>query len=205
MTQRHQLRKMLIESRNHLATESVSLNTQQLTDHFKENPLFLSAQRIAFYYAIGNELSVAELINRASEFGKQCYLPVLDTNTKTMTFYSYQPGDALVTNRFHIPEPNSNTATAIATTALDLVLVPVVGWDKHGNRLGMGAGYYDRTFAFLLEEERTHKKPWLVGVGHEMQYCAQLDAMPWDVWMIGIATEKKYYEIVSTKQLVTSF
>jgi 5-formyltetrahydrofolate cyclo-ligase len=201
MTDRKSLRHTLITNRNQLSSAELNAHAQQLVSHFKNNPLFLAAEHIAFYSAIQHELSLTELMQLALQLNKSCYLPIMEPRSKTLRFYSYQPGDELLSNHVHIAEPDHNTAQEIAPRDLDLVLLPTVGWDHHGNRLGMGAGYYDRTFAFMLSEERIHHRPWLIGIAHEVQYSPLLDAMPWDVWMVGIATEKKYYAVIGTEQL----
>jgi len=73
--------------------------------------------------------------------------------------------------------------------ALDIALVPLVAFDDYGRRLGMGGGYYDRTFAYLRHREHW-RRPKLIGVAFEFQRVAELPAQPWDVPLDGIITEK---------------
>ncbi len=83
---------------------------------------------------------------------------------------------------------------------MDLVLIPLVGFDADGNRLGMGAGFYDRTFAFLQQNKRP-TKPYLLGIAYEIQKIDQIIAETWDVRLDGIVTEKNFYEIKMANEI----
>ena len=76
---------------------------------------------------------------------------------------------------------------------IDLVLVPLLGFDRRGNRLGAGAGYYDRSFAFLKEKPRP-AQPLLVGIGYHFQELPQLTPQPWDVALDFVATDRELIE-----------
>ena len=73
---------------------------------------------------------------------------------------------------------------------LDLVLVPLVAFDDRGNRLGMGGGYYDQTFAFLSQRQH-YRRPTLLGVAYEFQRLVALPVQAWDIPLDGVATEKR--------------
>jgi 5-formyltetrahydrofolate cyclo-ligase len=105
-----------------------------------------------------------------------CYLP-------------YQRTTRLVDNHFGIPEPEANTDQRCPPSRLHTVLMPLVAFDSHGNRLGMGGGYYDQTFAFK-KRPRVSTKPRLIGVAHEFQRVAELPNNDWDVPLDGILTER---------------
>ncbi|MFT3755063.1 MAG: 5-formyltetrahydrofolate cyclo-ligase [Pseudoxanthomonas sp.] len=115
-------------------------------------------------------------------------LPVL--HGEELRFAPWRPGDALVSNRYGIPEPDVSPSSALDPQALSLVLMPLVGFDARGHRLGMGGGWYDRTFAF---RKLSPVPPHLVGVGFEMQRVDALAAEEWDVRMDLICTEQNTY------------
>ena len=101
-------------------------------------------------------------------------------------------GDRLVRNRFGIPEPSLRQHRIALPWALDVILVPLVGFDSACRRLGMGGGFYDRTLGFL--RHRTHwRRPTLIGLAHECQRVAELEAQPWDVPLDMVVTEKRVY------------
>jgi 5-formyltetrahydrofolate cyclo-ligase len=109
-----------------------------------------------------------------------------------LIFCAYQPHTLLKKNRFNIPEPSFSLDSCIAPQDIDLVLVPLVGFTEKGQRLGMGAGFYDRSFAFLLHSSRP-ARPFLLGLAYEWQKLATLKEKNWDVPLNAIITEKKIY------------
>ncbi len=153
---------------------------------------FRRSRRVAAYLAVGGELDPGPLIERAWALGKTVYLPVLDPLQPRLWFARYRPGDALAYNRFGIPEPTAGDRRRLPPWALDLVLAPLVAFDAAGTRLGMGGGYYDRTFGYLRARRRW-RKPHLVGLAYEFQRVPELPRRPWDVALDGCATEHALY------------
>lgn len=138
-------------------------------------------RRIAFYMPADGEIDVLPLLHRVHAMGRECYLPALDAlPSGRLRFLRWQPGDQLCTNRYGIPEPANRIGDGLPAWMLDILLVPLVAFDGAGNRLGMGAGYYDRTLAFL-RRRRFWRRPVLCGVAHEFQRIEMLEAAPWDV------------------------
>jgi 5-formyltetrahydrofolate cyclo-ligase len=95
-------------------------------------------------------------------------------------------------NRFGIPEPTDTSRPHLAPDAMDVVLVPLVGFDARGHRLGMGAGLYDRHFAFL-RQRRAWRRPLLVGVAFDVQRVERLAEADHDVQLWGVVTERGVY------------
>nr|VFK20302.1 MAG: 5,10-methenyltetrahydrofolate synthetase [Candidatus Kentron sp. LPFa] len=122
-----------------------------------------------------------------SSMGKKAYLPVL--HGKGLWFLPFDANTPLVCNKYGIPEPALSSDSRCIPQALDLVLTPLVAFDGMGRRLGMGGGYYDRTFAYLLRR-RVFVKPMLVGVAYAFQQVATpLPKNPWDVPLDGVVTD----------------
>lgn len=153
--------------------------------------IFFSARRIAGYWACNGELDPQPVLEQAWNAGKMVYLPVLaESPPQSLQFAPYQPGTPLRRNRFHIPEPDVSLADWLEPTELDLALMPLVTFDRTGTRLGMGGGFYDRSFAFLLEPGYRNHRPWLIGLGYEFQKVAELHRQPWDVPLDAVVTEQ---------------
>ena len=160
-------------------------------------PQFRAARRIAVYIAMDAELDPQPFVALARTAGKELYLPVLPpSNNAPMTFLPYPAGAALRPNRYRIPEPAGDVDAALAPVELDLVFTPLVAFDLRGQRLGMGAGFYDRSFAFLKDARRPH--PALIGYAYESQKVAELPAESWDVPLIGVVTEQRFYPFPTT-------
>lgn len=183
---RHKLRREMLARRNAMPGREARTAAEATARHLAATSVFLSAGRIAGYVALDNELDPAPLIELASAAGMEIYLPrVLDACH--MEFTRWRPGDRLQENRFGIPEPVSEPAQLLAPEALDLVLVPLLGFDSRGNRLGFGAGYYDRAFAF---KQAGSVRPLLCGYAYAWQKVPSLAAADWDVALDAVATER---------------
>lgn len=156
-------------------------------------PLLRNSRRIAVYLPVNGEMDPRPLMDYLWSLGKTLYLPLLVSFSKRKLWFSaYRPGDPLVCNRYGIHEPARVHAKHIRTVALDLVLLPLVAFDGMGHRLGMGGGYYDRSFAFI--KRRCHwRKPRLMGLAYEFQRLPLIEPEPWDVPLDAIATEQRVY------------
>jgi 5-formyltetrahydrofolate cyclo-ligase len=93
-------------------------------------------------------------------------------------FLELNDNTRLVSNRFGIPEPEIRSNASRPAWALDLILMPLVGFTERGDRLGMGGGFYDRTFEFL--HHAACHKPKLIGLAHECQRVATMPTASWE-------------------------
>lgn len=149
-------------------------------------PGFARDWRLAGYWAVGGELPLLGL------FGGEplrYHLPCLHADG-VLRFAPWKPGDAVVANSHGIPEPDVAEAERLAPDALDLVLVPLLGFTRDGHRLGQGGGWYDRSFAFLRGKPRP-ARPLLVGMAYALQEVPDFDPAPWDVPLDYVATERE--------------
>ncbi len=147
-------------------------------------------QRVACYLATDDEFPTAPIIEGLWRLGKAVYLPLLDPRRPGhLRFQRYHPHSPMHRNRFGILEPLPQRREQVAPAALQLVLVPLVGFDGRGHRLGMGGGFYDRSFAFLQRAGR-RGRPFLLGLAFARQEVAELPARPWDVPLDGVLTER---------------
>jgi 5-formyltetrahydrofolate cyclo-ligase len=196
MQDKHALRRQLRAVRKRLTPKQQSLASQRAARRLARLLVFARAGRIAAYVARGGELDPAPALKRALRRGKRCYLPVLHPfDHSRLWFLPWHPGTAMRTNRYGIPEPRSRHGR-IAPRRLDVVLVPLVGFDLHGTRLGMGGGYYDRTFAFRRRAQRL-QRPLLIGYAHAEQQVERLPHMPWDITLDWVVTDRSVHRIGS--------
>ncbi len=144
---------------------------RQLARH----PLFRRARHVALYLPNDGEIDPRPLLAEARRRHKQVYLPVLKAWPRTrMVFQRFDAHERLSSNRFGIAEPRPRPDRQRPVWALDLVLMPLVGFDDRGGRLGMGGGFYDRSLAYLRMRKNWHK-PTLLGLAHE---CQKVDRLP---------------------------
>jgi 5-formyltetrahydrofolate cyclo-ligase len=184
------LRRELRARRNGLAAAEQEQASRRLFATLASHDLFRSSQRITFTLARDGEIDTMPLMLEAHRLGKQCYLPVMvqEEGIDRLQFRQWEPAIALNANFYGIPEPQSE---ACPPEELDLVLLPLVGFDAKCNRLGMGKGYYDHSFAFIRDGK--HAKPVLLGLAHECQRVERLEVASWDVPLQGIVTDKAWY------------
>ncbi|CAA6828711.1 MAG: 5-formyltetrahydrofolate cyclo-ligase (EC [uncultured Thiotrichaceae bacterium] len=182
-----QQRRELIKRRKQLTHVEIEAKSTRILDHLDKSEIYQTAKYVALYLAINGEADPRALLNQSS-IDKHFYLPVIDhSDGIKMHFAKYQLGDPLTPNEFGILEPELTPESAIPVTKLDLVITPLVGFDDRGNRLGMGGGYYDRTFAF---KQNTDVTPYLMGFAYDFQSFEYIPENIWDVKLDGIATEK---------------
>lgn len=189
MSTRDHLRKRLRAERAALSEDARTCLSKQIARHIIRSPLFNRARRIAVYLPNRGEVDPGPVIAVARARRKQLYLPVLDPgHPHRLWFLPWDRRTRLQTNRFGIPEPVVSRGRRLSPRHLDLVLTPLVGFDRQGNRLGMGGGYYDTTFAFLAGRNHWHK-PRLLGLAYGFQEVDALPHEPWDVPLSAIVTE----------------
>ena len=178
------LRRNLIDKRANLDDEILKINSEQIAKHICDHPDFLASQTIAFYFAQNGEADPKVIMETALSQNRTCFLPVLKDSH--LTFAQYQQGDKLKNNRFCIREPVNKQE--FDPDILDLACVPLVVFDHTGNRIGMGGGFYDRTFARKLKYPEN--KPILIGIAHSFQQYDHIEAEAWDVPLNYVVTEK---------------
>jgi 5-formyltetrahydrofolate cyclo-ligase len=142
--------------------------------------------RVAIYASFREELDSAPLLRLARQRGCRIFLPRIDTRTVSIEFVEALAGGRETINHLGIVEPHGTRA--IGARWLDLVLLPLVGFDARGMRLGMGGGYYDRTFAFR-NRHTAWRGPRLVGVAYSFQQVPSIAHEAHDVHLDAVVTE----------------
>ncbi len=143
-------------------------------------PAWAQARHIALYLAADGEVGTGDLERVGRDTGKQLYLPVI-RDDDSLAFALWDTRATLQVNRYGIPEPPP-ASTYREARDLDIIVMPLVGWDRRGGRLGMGGGFYDRTLAGVTG-------PLLVGLAHSCQEVESLPLEAWDARLDYIATE----------------
>ncbi|WP_281645678.1 5-formyltetrahydrofolate cyclo-ligase [Parendozoicomonas sp. Alg238-R29] len=193
--QKSDLRKQLREKRRSLSPDQQQTAAQNLFENLLTHPAYTNSEHIAVYLARDGEIDLKFVVEDARKKGKKIYLPVVDSQgSGTLTFLPWEDDTIMVKNEksFGIPEPDSRLYEAHPVQDLDLVLLPLTGFDPSGKRIGMGGGFYDRTFAFINKDTKS-SQPLLIGVAHECQKVDNIPSESWDIPLMGIATNLHYY------------
>ena len=191
-TSRTKLRQTLRNKRQKLSAGQQLDAAKKIDLLVNRQQMFKRNREIAFYWSSDGEIDPSIVLKRASLRGYHCYLPVLMPGNR-LWFARYRPGEKLKNNRFGIPEPHAPRQYRRAWS-LGLVFLPLVGFDRQGGRLGMGGGFYDRTFANTLSIP-TMSKPKLVGLAHHCQEVASLQLAQWDIPLTAIVTDKELISV----------
>jgi 5-formyltetrahydrofolate cyclo-ligase len=193
MGMRKELRGELKAKRNQLsATDKMAAAESVATRILAQLPE--TGGFIAGYWASTGELPLHILQLRLPSNWIWC-LPVVQAS-RQLLFAPWRAGDALATNQYGIPEPTLAISSCMSPESLKIALVPLLGFSRQGQRLGMGGGYYDSSFAF---RKNNPASPTLIGIAYACQEVDVLDTQEWDVNMDAIATEREWIDC-STKE-----
>jgi 5-formyltetrahydrofolate cyclo-ligase len=186
-----QLRNQLRQQRRKLSPERQAKAGAAAAALVPQLASWPRAKRIGLYLANDGELETGPLARLCRETGKTLFLPVISAD-KRLSFATWTGADPLMPNQYGIGEPAADSPRC-APQELDIIFLPLVGWDRSGGRLGMGGGYYDRTLAGL-EQEGCGAGPLLVGLAHALQEVARVPRESWDVAMDFVVTNRDLHD-----------
>ena len=175
---RHALRRRLRAARRAVPAAERPAAAAELDRGLARLGLPRPGTRISAFHPFDGEIDPGVVLRRAQAIGCRVYFPVVTSlRGRRMRF---------------VASPDRGNLDWINPRWLDLVLVPLVGFDTRGHRLGMGAGLYDRHFAFL-RQRRAWRRPLLVGVAFDAQKVGRLAEAAHDVQLDGVVTERGVY------------
>jgi 5-formyltetrahydrofolate cyclo-ligase len=179
------LRQLLRQQRNNISSSDRAKFDYSINQSIIKTALLMRSPKIASYLANDGEPALNLFIKTCSAGLSNHYLPVL--SKQQLIFSPYSWGDELKNNCFNILEPS--TKHVLPARLLSTILIPLVGFDHQGHRVGMGGGYYDRTLSFMLNP-LCQKKPLLIGIAYSVQKIEEIKPQPWDVPLDAVITER---------------
>ena len=181
-TWRKARRAQLIEARNALDAETLRRNRERIDQHLERGFPGLARGVFAFCWPYKGEYDARFLARGLRARGATTALPVVVAPRSPLVFREWHPGVTLLAGVLGIPYPADSREVAP-----DAVVVPLVGFDDAGYRLGYGGGYFDRTLAALA------RKPVVIGVAYEGAHLDTIHPQPHDIPMDWIVTERGVY------------
>lgn len=178
------IRRDILQQRRHLSRTIQQNTSAHIVAHIQTLPAYQQAQTVACYFASNNEVDLAALWHPFPP-NKTLYFPVMSPD-KTLLFLPCTQDTALQTNHVGITEPIASNTHPITAQPIKVIFLPLVAFDVHGNRLGMGGGYYDRYLA-------NHSNSLCIGVAYEFQKQDALPTASWDKPLDAVITEKAIY------------
>ncbi|WP_105169199.1 5-formyltetrahydrofolate cyclo-ligase [Pseudoalteromonas sp. T1lg23B] len=190
---RSQIRKSIRNARKSLSNFEQEQAAKKININFFQHKKLPKNARIGLYLSNDGELDTSLLIQSLIKENHHVFLPIIHPfNGTTLLFQRYEKNSPMTLNRYAILEPQLNCSHICPLYELDYLLMPLVAFDKEGNRLGMGGGYYDKTLARYYREQM--QKPELIGLAHDCQQVDKLPIQAWDVPLQQIITPSKFYQ-----------
>lgn len=177
--QKQSIRQLLLTRRQALSERQLKVNSCAVIKHINNH--ILSQEKplnCAIYLPFNNEIDLTELLS--TNLGHRFFIPAI--KGQNMQFQQHQPQLPTKTHHFGMQQPNF--IDNHIEPKLNLCLMPLLGFDNNGNRLGMGGGFYDRYFA-------KHKDCQLIAVAHQCQHYPELPVDDWDIKPQQIITEQQ--------------
>lgn len=159
--------------------------SEKIAENVIHSSWFQRSKYIACYLPIPGEVDTWTIIARAWRMKKRIFAPVVEKNGR-MKFREITAESDLYKNHYGLYEPRSGET--VTARMLDIVIAPLVAFDSHNHRIGMGGGYFDRTFSFLLHRN-TFLHPKLIGVAFACQEVEKISPNPWDIRLFRVITE----------------
>ena len=184
-TERDTLRRELRAHRTAVPAAERIAAAERLAAHLLALPFAPTHGHVAGYWAMGGEIALHAWQLHLPRACTYC-LPVLHADGR-LRFAPWRPGAPLAPNRYGIPEPVVDAHLLREPDTMAFVVAPLVGFDPQGHRLGMGGGWYDRSFAFRRTQ---HAPPWLVGAAFAVQRVASVQPQPWDMPLDAVCDER---------------
>ena len=187
----NKLREHLKLKRKQLSEEKSSEMSHAISERVIKSKWIREYSNVGIYHPVNGEANTLQLIDFMWSINQQVFLPVI--HKKNLLFGRLKSDSELIKNRYGIPEPSIERNNQVSANLLDMVFVPLVAFDLNGFRIGMGSGYYDRTFEkkLLIKD---HKNPVLIGLAYEFQKQECLNHQPWDVPLDMAVTELNTYK-----------
>lgn len=198
ITEKSAIRQHLLSKRLNLSDNERSSWDQQIFERLISCDFFKQANRFACYFSHLNEPQLVNLIldyiqTTNSPHQKSLYLPILKKSA-TGSYLSFGPchfKTPYKNNLYNIPEPDVPTDLELNASELDLILMPLVGFNSLKKRIGMGGGFYDRTLSFKVDKPK--HKPYLVGIAYECQKLENIPVETHDIGLDNVITESRLY------------
>jgi 5-formyltetrahydrofolate cyclo-ligase len=191
-------RATIRQRRREISDDVRKTATQRIVNSMAQLKFFQTARKVAGFLAFDGEADPMALMTLAHQQQKQVYVPIIIAKREPLKFCPWQPDVPMKINPFGIEEPDVDSALWISADQLDFVICPLVAFDQRCHRMGVGAGYYDRSFVFLNDFDQNHprhvERPTvLAGFAFEMQRVTEIKPQPWDVALDWVVSERQLY------------
>ena len=180
-----QQRSEALKARRALDDNARDIANSRINEKFIRSHEFSAARTVACYLPMDDEVDPSRIIKRAWCANKRVFCPVIENNGN-MVFRKLDRDTTLHRNDYGLWEPVNGVS--ISSRSLDLVVTPLVAFDANNNRIGMGGGFFDRSFAFLRHRNRW-LRPKLIGLAFACQKVEEIETNPWDIRLYSVISD----------------
>lgn len=181
------------QQRHKLIAERITINeqthqqwSQAITSHIQKSFPILHQKKIGIYWPIRNEYDPRPLIQHFKQYGSTVALPVIINRHEPLEFHEWWQDAPVIKGAHGIPVPYNQKSLVP-----DALIIPMVGFDQHGYRLGYGSGYFDHTLA------AQNPQPITIGIAFEVQRLVDIHPQSHDIAMSFVVTEKYIYQRIA--------
>jgi len=184
-----EIRKRILSLRDTQTEEEIISNSKLIQKKLFNIPEFKKAKTILFYVATRAEVRTGQMIKQALKQGKRVIVPISDLRNRELILSELKDFDEeLEPGTFNIPEPKKEFFRPVSSKEIDLVIVPGIAFDKDGDRIGYGMGFYDKFLSSFKEHVPA------IGLAYELQMVDDIPVDDKDVTVDKIVTEEKIIE-----------
>lgn len=197
------MRKRVLAARDGLDETTRREASHRIVERVLARREFLNASGVHCFISLPGEVDTEAIFEACWNLGKATYVPYLNREERRLGWARRKPGDALTAGALNVLEPRPENRAAVPLEAIDLLLVPGVAFDRDGNRMGYGKGYYD-DFCNRFAENSVVKLrqgndlagivPVRIGLAFSVQIVDAVPQDPWDRRMDVILTELGEFE-----------
>lgn len=188
MVEKTLIRKEALKKRDAIDSTLREAKDILIKDRLFSLPEIHQAGVIFFFASFKSEVSTFPMIEEAYRLGKRIVFPKVDRKLKGLVLYEVKGLSELAPGCMDIPEPDVSEERRMDINDVDIVIMPGVAFDKKGNRIGYGAGFYDKLLSALK------KQIPLIAITYEEQVLASLPSEPHDIKVHRIVTDKRLIE-----------
>lgn len=179
-----EIRSTILKKRNSMNFSKVLEKSKRIKEQVFHMHEFKDAKTILFYISYDNEVYTHEMIKESLKIKKQVVVPKIDMDNHMILCSSLTQWDDLLIGAYNILEPRQECLNEVPPETIDLIVIPGIAFDEHGNRIGHGTGYYDR---LLKKKNNAHR----LGLAFEVQIVENIPTESHDVKVEKIVTEER--------------
>lgn len=186
------LRELLLAKRDSITVEDKKAKDNAIRKRLFSLEYFKDAKTILFYASFRSEAETLKAIQNTLKLKKRVALPVVDTEHKQLKLYEIHDISELSSGYMGIPEPVPSRTRNMGLNEIDIEIIPGIGFDLKGNRLGYGAGYYDKLLSHKSKRlSKTKGRITTIALAFEEQIAEKIPSEPHDIRVDIIVTEKR--------------